>query len=168
MSLHTVLAPWQARWNTLDQRGQTLLRGAALVVGLALLWWVLAAPALSTLRQAETQQRSLDAQVQKMQALQVQAQTLQAQPKISHDEALRALEASVKLALGATAQLNVVGDRATVTLRNTPAEVLAQWLTQARVNARAITSEARLMRSTANPTGPAAWDGTLVLSLPAR
>ena len=33
MSLHTVLAPWQARWNTLDQRGQTLLRGAALVIG---------------------------------------------------------------------------------------------------------------------------------------
>lgn len=103
-----------------------------------------------------------------MQSLQAQAQALQSQPKIGHDEALRALEASVKQGLGASAQLNVVGDRATVTLRNTPADALAEWLAQARVNARAIPSEARLVRNTSNPTDPAVWDGTLVLSLPAQ
>ena len=40
---------------------------------------------------------------------------------------------------------------------------LAQWLTQVRTNARAIPGEARLAR---NPAG--GWDGSLVLTLPAR
>ena len=168
MNIAAVLTPLQARWRALDPREQTLVRSAALLVGLVLVWWVLVAPALGTLRQADAQQRSLDGQWQKMQSLQAQAQALQSQPKIGHDEALRALEASVKQGLGASAQLNVVGDRATVTLRNTPADALAEWLAQARVNARAIPSEARLVRNTSNPTNPAAWDGTLVLSLPAQ
>ena len=53
------------------------------------------------------------------------------------------------------------------------AEALAQWLAQARVNARAAPSEARLAR-TASVAAPgaaasaAAWDGTLVMSLPTR
>ena len=168
MKIPAVLTPLQARWRALDQREQTLVRSAAMLLGLVLLWGVLVAPALRTLRQADAQQRSLDGQLQRMQSLQAQAQALQSQPRISHDDALRALQASVKQGLGNSAQLNVVGDRATVTLRNTPADALAQWLAQARVNARAIPSEARLVRNTANPTEPAAWDGTLVLSLPAQ
>ena len=175
MKLPAAFLPWQARWQTLGAREQTLLRSAAGVVGLAFVWWVLIAPPLRTLRQADALQRSLDVQAQKMQALQAQAQALQSQPKLSRDDALRALDASIKQRLGASAQLNVLGDRVTVTLKSTPADALAQWLVQARVNARAIPSEARLVRST-NPAAPAtpgsrtpvAWDGTLVLSLPAQ
>ena len=175
MKLPAALSPLQARWQALGAREQTLIRSAAAVVGLALVWWVLIAPPLSTLRQADALQRSLDVQAQKMQTLQAQAQALQAQPKLSREDALRALDASVKQRLGASAQLNVLGDRVTLTLKNTPADALAQWLVQARVNARAIPSEARLVRSTnpatpANPGSrtPVAWDGTLVLSLPAQ
>ena len=171
MKIPAVLTPLQTRWRALGQREQTLVRRAAMLVGLALLWWVLVAPALRTLQQADAQQRSLVGQLQRMQSLQAQAQALQSQPRISHDDALRALQASVKQGLGSSAQLNVVGDRATVTLRNAPADALAQWLAQARVNARALPSEARLVRNTANPADPAdpaAWDGTLVLSLPAQ
>ena len=174
MKWPAAFTPVQARWQTLAAREQTLLLSAAGVVGLALVWWVLIAPPLATLRQADALQRNLDAQAQKMQVLQVQALALQSQPKLSRDDALRALEASVKQRLGAGAQLNVLGDRVTLTLKNTPADALAQWLVQARVNARAIPSEARLVRS-GNPAippvpgsrTPAAWDGTLVLSLPA-
>ena len=175
MKLPAAFLPWKVRWQTLGAREQALLRGAAGVVGLALVWWVLIAPPLSTLRQADALQRSLDLQAQKMQALQAQALALQSQPKLSRDDALRALEASIKQRLGPGAQLNVLGDRVTVTLKSTPADALAQWLMQARVNARAIPSEARLVRST-NPAtpevpgsrNPVAWDGTLVLSLPAQ
>jgi general secretion pathway protein M len=163
----TALAPLVARWRALQAREQALIRGAALLVGLALLWWVAIAPALRTLQQADTQRRSLEAQWLQMQSLQAQARALQSQPRLSHDDALQALETSVTQRLGASARLTVVGDRATVTLRGTPAEALAPWLTQARVNARAIPNEVRLVRSTALPGGPAAWDGTLVLSLPA-
>ena len=165
MKIADTLAPLRARWTQLDSRERMLVLAALSVVGVALLWWVGISPALGTLRQAEAQRSSLAAQVQKMQSLQVQAQAIASQPKINRDDALRALEASVK-GLGATAQLNVAGDRATVTLRGTAADALARWLSQARVNARAIPSEARLTRSAASPGGAAAWDGTVVLSLP--
>lgn len=165
MRIADTVALMRARWTLLDSRERALVFAALSVVGVALLWWIGISPALSTLRQADAQQRGLAAQVQKMQSLQVQAQAIQSQPKINRDEAMRALESSVK-GLGPTAQLNVAGDRATVTLRNTAADALARWLSQARVNARAIPSEARLTRSAASPGGPAAWDGTVVLSLP--
>ena len=78
------------------------------------------------------------------------------------------------------AQLNVVGDRATITLKGASADALAQWLAQARSNARATPVEARLTRSAtaAAPAGQTPvtlgrpvvamprWDGTLVLALP--
>lgn len=182
-SLAAALAPARARWAALAPREQTLVSGAAAVVVLALLWWVAIAPALKTLQNAETQRRTLDAQWQTMQSLQIQAQALQSQPGVNQGDALRALESSVKQGLGATAQLNVVGDRATVTLRGTSADALAQWLAQARVNARALPSEARLTRTAApvpaSAPGAAAavsaaladdavplWSGSLVLSLP--
>ncbi|MFM9901014.1 MAG: type II secretion system protein GspM [Polaromonas sp.] len=183
-SLAAALAPARARWAALAPREQTLVSGAAAVVLLAVLWWVAMAPALKTLQNAEAQRRTLDAQLQTMQSLQVQAQALQSQPGVNHSDALRALESSVKQGLGATAQLNVVGDRATVTLRGTSADALAQWLAQARVNARALPSEARLTRTAAAPVPAAApgaaaavstavaddavplWSGSLVLSLP--
>ena len=165
MKIADTLAPLRTRWAQLASRERTLVFAAMSLVSVALLWWVGISPALNTLRQADAQRSGLTAQVQKMQSLQAQAQAIASQPKISRDDALRALEASVK-GLGATAQLNVSGDRATVTLRNTAADALARWLSQARVNARAIPSEARLTRSAASPGGPATWDGTVVLSLP--
>ena len=155
----------QAWWDALAARERALVAGAALLVGLALLWWVAVAPALTTLRTADAQHQALDAQLQTMRALQAEAQALQSQPKVRQDEALRALEASVK-PLGSTAQLGVVGDRATVTLRGATADAVAQWLVQARINARAVPVEARLTRRVV--VGPATWDGTVVLNLPPR
>ena len=155
----------QAWWDALAARERALVAGAALLVGLALLWWVAVAPALTTLRTADAQHQALDAQLQTMRALQAEAQALQSQPKVRQDEALRALEASVK-PLGGTAQLGVVGDRATVTLRGATADAVAQWLVQARINARAVPVEARLARRVV--VGPATWDGTVVLNLPPR
>ena len=69
----------QAAWNKLAPREQTLVSAAAAVVGLALLWWLLLAPALHTLRSASAQHAKLDAQLQHMQALASEAQQLQAQ-----------------------------------------------------------------------------------------
>ena len=65
--------------------------------------------------------------------------------------------------LGTTARMAVAGDRVSVTLAGTPPDALAQWITQARVDARALPSEARLSRNSAG-----LWEGTLVLSLPPR
>ena len=109
----------QAAWNKLAPREQTLVSAAAAVVGLALLWWLLLAPALHTLRSAHTQHAKLDAQLQHMQALASEAQQLQAQPRTSPQDAARALQASVTATLGAGAKLALSGDRATLSLVST-------------------------------------------------
>ena len=167
----------QRRWNSLLPREKTLVQVTAAVIGVALLWWLAVAPALQTLRTANTRHQALDTQLQQMKRLQAQAQQLQTQPKIGADESLRALEAAVKQRLGTGGQLNVAGDRATVTLKAVPAEAIAPWLAQVRTNARALPVEARLVRSTApvatqpggaNTPPPPRWDGTVVLALPAR
>lgn len=151
------------RWRALPPRERSAIALAAIVVGLAVLWWIALAPALATLRGAPEQHRLLDAQLIHMRALQAQARTLQAQPRTNIADGPRLLEASVRERLGDTAQLVVAGERATLTLSSASGDALAQWLTQARANARAMPAEARLNRNTNG-----LWDGTLVLTLPPR
>ena len=150
----------QARWNGISGREQHLLLAALALVLAAVLWWVGLAPALATLRAAEGQHRLLDAQLQQMQRLQQQVKTLQAQPRMASDDARRMLEASVKQQFAGTAQMAVAGERVTVTLKGASADAVAHWLAQARLNARAVPAEARLVRN-----GAGTWDGILVLNL---
>lgn len=151
------------RWAGLAPREQALVAAAAAVVALALLWWVALAPALATVRSAQAQHRALDAQLQHMKRLQAQARAMQSQPRQGADEAMRQLEAAIRQQLGVSARYSIAGERVTVTLSNAQAPALAQWLSQVRTNARAIPGEAKLAR---NASG--GWDGTLVLTLPAR
>lgn len=216
------LAPLKAQWQAMAPREQNLVLGATAIVGLALVWWVAISPALQTLRTAPKRHAELDTQLQRMRGLQAEAQQLQAVPQNSTGDATGALRNGLTQRLGTAAQLNVAGDRATVTLKAAPADALAQWLALARSNARAVPIEARLTRAAAPaaagnsgarpgqpatppamvPPGPGApsagplvppipgampavganpapiagaapggaprWDGTLVLTLPAR
>ncbi len=166
MSLATLLQPLRAPWARIAPREKALIRLAGGLLLAALLWLLVLAPALTTLRSADAQARALDAQLQRMQALQAQAALIQKQTPLGFDEALRALTNATKQSLGATAQLNVTGDRASITLKGTPADALAEWLTQARINARSVPLEARLVRATA--PGPATWSGVLIMGLPQR
>ncbi len=152
-----------ARWAALAPRERVLVAAAATVVGVALLWWVALAPALTTLRSADAAHRSLDAQLERMLRLQTQAQAMQAQPRQNPDEAMRQLENAIRQQLGTAGRYSIAGERVTLTLTGVPSPVLAQWLAQVRVNARAIPTEARLTRNAGGT-----WDGTLVLTLPAR
>ncbi|MBI2747845.1 MAG: type II secretion system protein M [Burkholderiales bacterium] len=158
----------QARWAQLAPRERRLLGLALAVILAALLWQLLLAPALRTLRTAGTQAQAqaLDAQLQQMQTLQAQAKALQQQAPLSYDDALRALNQATKQTLGASAQISVSAERATVTLQAASADALAQWLTQSRLNARATPLEARLNRI-ATPSG-VTWSGVLVMGLPQR
>jgi general secretion pathway protein M len=99
-----------------------------------------------------------------MQSLQAQAQRLLALPKTSRDETLRAIQAASN-PLGAAAQLDVSADRVTLNLRAVPADALAQWLAKVRTTAHAQPTEARLSRA---DSPVAAWDGLLVIGLPAK
>ncbi len=151
------------RWASLAPREKLWVAVAGALLALGLVWLIAIGPALATLRNAETQRRAVDTQLLQMRSLQAQAQALQAQPKQSHDDAVRLLELSVRERLGTTGRTLIAGDRVTVTLTGAAPEALAQWLTQARVNARALPNEAHLTRNAAGR-----WDGTVVLTLPPR
>ncbi len=181
----TSQATLRARWQALAGRERRMVAVAAALVVLVLVWWLLLAPALRTLSASGANHARLDAQLQQMTTLALQAKALQAQPRTSREDALLALEASVQQRLGATAQLQGAGagEGARVTLRGVPPDTLAQWLAQARGNARAVPREMHLIRAQASApaatpatgggdakspaTGPR-WDGTLVMSLPAK
>ncbi|MGE4240837.1 type II secretion system protein GspM [Ramlibacter sp.] len=153
----------RTRWDRLAPREKALVGGATLLVAAALLWWVALAPALATLKVADEQHRALDSQVQYMLRLQAQAQAMQGQPRQNTDEAMKALELAIRQHLGTAARYTIAGERVTVSLTGAHSEAVAQFLTQSRVNARALPSELRLAR---NPV--AGWDGTIVVGLPPR
>lgn len=156
-------AALRTHWAGLAAREQTLVLTAAAVLGLALLWWLLLAPALAQLRASPARHAALDTELQRMQTLQAEALRLRDMPRAQGGEALRALQGALAQQLGPAAQMHVAGDRATVTLKGVPPEALAQWLAQVRSTARAVPVEARLVRSGADAPR---WDGTLVLALP--
>jgi general secretion pathway protein M len=149
---------------------------------------------LQTLRAADAQHAQVDAQLQSMRLLAAEATALRGQRTLGYEESLRNLESSVKQTFGAAATLSVSDARASLTLKGVSADALAQWLSQARINARVVPSEARLQRNNPGassgagaaatavaPAGaassasapssapsPALWDGVLVLALPSR
>jgi general secretion pathway protein M len=148
----------------LPARQQKALRLAAWVVGVALLWWVALAPAVSTLRQARAQHIELDKSLGRMQEMAASAEIIRTQnaaPVPAPEVARQALEQATS-GLGAGAQLAQQGDRVTVTLREIPAATLAQWLQQVRVNARVVPVQVQLQRSGNNPS----WTGQVVLGGP--
>jgi general secretion pathway protein M len=145
-----------------ERRAVTL---ALWVVGLGLLWWIALAPAWSTLSQASERHAGVDAQLAEMRNMAASAQALRAlgnPPPPDRETALRALDQATA-ALGANGQIEVLGERATLTLNNASPEALAQWLQQMRLNARLVPVEARLTR--AEGAVPV-WSGMLVVSGP--
>jgi general secretion pathway protein M len=159
--MNAQLQSLQARWASLVPREKVMVAAAAALIALAIVWLVAIGPALSTLHSADQQRVALDSQLQGMAALRAQAQAMQSQPKQNREEALRQLEQTVRQRLGTSARMAILGDRITITLTGTPADSLAQWLSQARVAAHALPGEAHLTR---NASGQ--WEGSLVLSLP--
>jgi general secretion pathway protein M len=159
---------WQhdvkTRWAALGVREQRSLTLAAAVLGLALFWSVLLAPALRTLKSVDAQNAVLGKELERMQALQTRARALQAQPALAPKESLKALQTAAT-GLGKNAVLQVVGEQATLTLKQVSATALAQWLTP-QAGAGLSPLEARLQRE-GSSTEPL-WSGTLVFRLPAN
>ena len=150
--------------SRLSSRERTAVTVAAWIIGLGLLWWLAIAPALNTLREAPARHARVDAQLAQMQRLAATAESVRGQSSTQppgRDEVLRALETATQ-GLANTAQMAVLGDRVTLTLRNTPPEALAQWLSQVRINARLLPLDSKITREPGNP----GWSGTMVLTGP--
>ena len=147
-----------AQWQALGERERLLVGGVAALLGLLLVWLVLVAPALRTLRSAPPELDRLELQLQQMQAQAREARALRIAPSVPAAQAQAALQASVEH-LGPVARLNLAGNRATVTLNGIAPTALQAWLGEVRSAARARPVEAQLTR------GPQGYAGSIVLVL---
>jgi general secretion pathway protein M len=153
----------QTRWSALGVRERAALALAAGVVVAAALWSVALAPAVRTLQSSAAQTAQLGATAERMQALQARAKRLQAKPQAAPGEALRALQSGAT-ALGPAASLQVVGEQATLSLKQVRPADLAAWLSPPP-GGYPSPSEVHLQRA----AGPEPlWSGTLLYRLPAR
>lgn len=172
-ALNTALEPLRQRWAGLAQREQNLVLIAGSILLLALVWWVALAPALQSLRTAPVRHAAADRELQNMLQMQAQAELLRQQPQTNNADVRAQLEQSVKTEMAATAQLQWLGNRAQITLSNTPAPALARWLSQVRDNSHASVAEMKLNRAavdtadaSANTAAITRWSGNLLLDLP--
>jgi len=158
---------WRGFWLRLAPRERAAVALAAGVTGIGLVWGLLLAPALATLRHAQQERIELTAQAQHMQRLAKQAQALKALPQPGAADALRALQTTTAQRLGESAKLTAQDDRASLALTRASAAQLAAWLADARANAHATVQEMRLTRDPSAPLDNAPlWSGTLTLTLP--
>jgi len=160
---------WHARWQPLQEQGLAAWRGRtpreritlvsmALVVVFFLVWALLVAPALATMRSAPPQLEALDAQLQQMRAMAAEVRDLRNTTPVPAAQAGLAIKSAVERH-GDKVRLNLQADRALVTLQGASPEQLRALLVEARSAARARPIEAQLTR------GPAGFSGTLVFNL---
>lgn len=156
-------ALWPDRWHALTARDRRRWRVLALVAGGLLLWFVLLVPSWRTVQGAPQRHALLDRQLETMQHLQASLEQLRDQPRASPAAQVQALEATLAR-LGPGVQLRVAQGQLTLTLRQVPAAVLADWLVESRVQTGMEAVEARLTRQ--GQGAAAVWDGVLVYRLP--
>lgn len=148
---------------SLRQQAQTWWRGRArrerqavvlvvAVIVLFLIWTIFVQPAWKTVRAAPAQLDALEAQLQQMQRVAAESRTLRNAAPVGLVQAGIALKAATDR-LGDKARLNLLGERAVLTLTGVSPEALRGWLSEARAGARARPTEAQLQRGTNGYTG---------------
>jgi general secretion pathway protein M len=145
------------RWAALPARERMGAGLAAVAIGVLLVWWIGVAPALRALRETPAQIDALDAQLQSMQRMALEARELRGAAPVPANQAALALKSATDR-LGDKGRIAVQNDRATLTLSGVTGEALRAWLTEARSGARARPIEAQLTR------GPQGYAGTIVLT----
>jgi len=160
--LRTVRTALQSRWEQLAPRERFGLGALGLLLGVWLLWAVALQPSLQTLRDSSANRAQLAQQMQHIRALQAQAQSLQQHGTLTRQEALQRLRQLTQTA-DTGFQLNQNNNQVTIQVTAVPAAALANWLTQARLQAQALPIEVHLSRATQE--GSATWDGRIVLRL---
>jgi general secretion pathway protein M len=157
-ALLTALAPLSKQWAGMAWREKQLVWAAGLLIAGTLVWLVGLQPALRTLRDTPAQIDALELQLQQMRRLSAEAQALRGAAPVSVAQASLSLKAATDR-LGPAAKLVLQGDRATLSVTDTPSEALQAWLGEARSAARARPVEATLSR------GAKGYTGNLVLAI---
>lgn len=158
--MRTVAASWRARWAGLSPREQWSVRWAVALVGLALVWLVLLAPALRTLQQAPAQRLALQQQADAMRQLEQQAKRLKAQPAVSVQDVEQQAEAIART-LGPDTQWVRQADTVRIRFGPVPGSTLAAVLARQPLQPIALQWTASNPTQDGSQTG-VLWEGTLV------
>ena len=161
---------WRQAWDARSPREQTLLRAAAILLAVVVVWQWAWAPAWRTWQEAPARQVAIDGQTQRMLQWQVQAKSLQKPSTISRAEATQWLEKNLA-DLGPNAKISLTGDDVTLRVEAAPALAMARWLSQAREHAQTLPHQAQMQQAQPQQTNSPSpnevlWQGTLVLRLP--
>ena len=162
LALPPAVAQWRERarayWRSRAPRERLALSAAGAVLGVFVAWLIFVQPAWRTLREAPAQLDALDIQLQQMQRLAAESQSLRGVAAVTQVQAAAALKSATDR-LGDKGRLSMQGDRASLTLNGVSPEALRGWLLEARSAARVRPVEAQLTR------GPQGYSGTVVVML---
>jgi len=170
----------QAReaWQRRTPREQRLLKGGALLLGVALLWTAGLKPALETIDNAHSQLPALQAQASRLNAVILEAKALDRgrSGAMSAEETEQALRASLGSAgLDALAQFSPHPDAEAgktqweVRFDNAPAARIVEWMSSLPFVAQVQTLQAALERSVVDGRDrPGQLTGTIVLAMPSK
>jgi general secretion pathway protein M len=150
----------RARWRAFGLRERRTIGIGGSVLVVFLLWSLAVQPAWRTLRDTPAQIDQLDAQLQQMRRMAAESRELRGAPVVGSAQSAAALRAATDR-LGDHGRLQLIGDRATLTLIGATGEELRRWLAEVRSGARVRPIEAALTRAAQG------YNGTLVVNLPA-
>ena len=171
-------ATLQQALERLNPRERLLVYGCAVLLGIALVWWLAVAPALATYRQSAQNHAQLDVQLASMQSLAQEAAALKGKPRLNPVQTNAWLDAAAPKLGKAT--LSRQGGRVQINFTGASAPVLAAWLSDARIQASLLPVQANWKRmadappnkaSTPNNAAPgnassgALWEGVLIFEI---
>ena len=159
-SLNDLRAQLKARWAAMAPRERRMLTVMAWLLGITLVLLLGVRPAWKTLQQTPVQLREVNAVLEDMQRQAAEVKTLRQMPVVPPAQAEAALRSATER-LGEGAKIRVLPDRTVVTLTKVAGADLAQWLAEARANARARPVEANFAQ-----IEPGVYSGTISVVLP--
>jgi len=145
------------RWQALLPRERRLLRTAAGLAAVAVLWWLGLQPALRIRQQAHSELPRLQAQLQTMQALQKQVAQLHTQTALEPAQA-QALFAQACRTHGIPETVLQADGPTTVQMHGVPPQAVGLWLTELRTSAHVLPIRVQLRRDAQD-----LWSGTVQL-----
>ena len=147
-----------AAWRARAPRERIALAIAASLLIVLVVWFLLVAPALATLRSAPQQLEALESQLLQMRGMAAEVRELRNTTPVAAAQAGLAIKAAAERH-GDKVRLTLQADRALITLVNASPEQLRALLVEVRSAARARPLEAQLNRV------PAGYSGTLVFNI---